>query len=80
MNYNVKPIESPEPGRDWYEVVETDNEYHLWIVEHDLKLDKLDCTCEAGWCSHRAIVAEDALTAAYREDQADAIARQHGQY
>ena len=51
MTYNVKPIESLEPGRNWYEVIEADNEYHLWIVEHDPMTDHLDCTCEAGeWC------------------------------
>ena len=39
MTYNVKPIESLEPGRNWYEVIEADNEYHLWIVEHDPMTD-----------------------------------------
>ena len=45
--YYVKPTESPLPDRNWYEVIDADNEYHLWIVEHDPLTDHLDCTCEA---------------------------------
>ena len=81
MTYNVKPIESLEPGRNWYEVIEADNEYHLWIVEHDPMTGHLACTCEASeWCSHRNATIAEIVAADYREDQADAIARRHGQY
>lgn len=81
MTYSVTPIESLKLGRDWYEVVDADNEYHLWIVEHNPLTDNLDCTCEAAdWCSHRATVAFEALAADYQAEQADALARQHGQY
>ena len=80
MTYNVKPIESLEPGRNWYEVIEADNEYHLWIVEHDPMNDHLDCTCESEWCSHRAATIAEIAAADYQAEQADAIARRHGQY
>lgn len=80
MTYNVKPIESLEPGRNWYEVIEADNEYHLWIVEHDPMTDHLDCTCESEWCSHRAATIAEIAAADYQAEQADAIARRHGQY
>ena len=80
-SYSVKPIESLEPGRNWYEVVEADNEYHLWIVEHDPLTDNLDCTCEARErCEHRAAVAAEALAADWREDQADRLAMSRGLY
>ena len=59
MTYNVKPIESLEPGRNWYEVIEADNEYHLWIVEHDPLTDHLACTCEAETCEHRTAVLDE---------------------
>jgi hypothetical protein len=81
MNYNVKPIESLEPGRNWYEVTEADNEYHLWIVGHDPLTDNLDCTCEARErCEHRAAVTTEALAADWREDQADRLDYARGQY
>ena len=80
MTYNVKPIESLEPGRNWYEVIEADNEYHLWIVEHDPMTDHLDCTCESEWCPHRAATIAEIAAADYQAEQADAIARRHGQY
>jgi hypothetical protein len=57
MNYNVKPIESLEPGRNWYEVSDADNQFHLWIVEHDLLIDTMSCTCEEPVkCDHRSAV------------------------
>ena len=81
MTYNVKPIESLEPGRNWYEVIEADNEYHLWIVEHDPLTDHLDCTCEASeWCSHRAATIAEIVAAAYREDATDRLDYARGQF
>ena len=80
MTYNVKPIESLETGRNWYEVIEADNEYHLWIVEHDPMTDHLDCTCESEWCSHRAAAIAEIAAAAYREDTADRLDYARGQF
>ena len=79
--YYVKPTESPLPDRNWYEVIDADNEYHLWIVEHDPLTDHLDCTCEARkWCSHRAAVAIEIATADYRDEQADLLDYARGQF
>ena len=81
MTYNVKPIESLEPGRNWYEVSDAEKPFHLWIVEHDPLTDHLDCTCERSeWCSHRAATIAEIAAADYQAEQADAIARRHGQY
>ena len=80
MTYNVKPIESLEPGRNWYEVSDAEKPFHLWIVEHDPLTDHLDCTCESEWCSHRAATIAEIAAADYQAEQADAIARRHGQY
>lgn len=81
MTYNVKPIESLEPDRNWYEVSDAEKPFHLWIVEHDPLTDHLDCTCEAGeWCSHRAATIAEITSSDYQAEQADAIARRHGQY
>ena len=80
MTYNVKPIESLEPGRNWYEVSDAEKPFHLWIVEHDPLTDHLDCTCESEWCSHRAAAIAEIVAADWRAEQADAIARRHGQY
>ena len=81
MNYNVKPIESPEPGRDWYEVSDADNEYHLWIVEHDFLTDTMFCTCEEPVkCDHRSAVLTEIAEADWREDQADRLDYARGQF
>ena len=80
MTYNVKPIESLEPGRNWYEVIEADNEYHLWIVEHDPMTDHLDCTCESEWCSHRAATIAEIAAADYRDEQSDLLDYARGQF
>ena len=57
MNYNVKSIRSPHQDRDWYEVSDADNQFHLWIVEHDLLIDTMSCTCEEPVkCDHRSAV------------------------
>ena len=81
MTYNVKPIESLEPGRNWYEVSDAEKPFHLWIVEHDPLTDHLDCTCERSeWCSHRAAAIAEIVAADWRAEQADPIARRHGQY
>jgi hypothetical protein len=57
MNYNVKSIRSPHQDRDWYEVSNSDNQFHLWIVEHDLLIDTMSCTCEEPVkCDHRSAV------------------------
>ena len=80
MTYNVKPIESLEPGRNWYEVIEADNEYHLWIVEHDPMTDHLDCTCESEWCSHRAAAIAEIVAADWRAEQADLLDYARGQF
>jgi hypothetical protein len=79
MPYNVKPIESLTAS-PWYEVVDTDNQFHLWIVEHNPTTDNLACSCDAAWCPHRAAVTQEVVAADYQAEQADAIARQHGQY
>ena len=78
--YYVKPAESPLPDRNWYEVSDAENPFHLWIVEHDPLTDHLDCTCESEWCSHRAAAIAEIVAADWRAEQADAIARRHGQY
>ena len=81
MTYNVKPAESPLPDRNWYEVSDAEKPFHLWIVEHDPLTDHLDCTCERSeWCSHRAATIAEIAAADYQAEQADAIARRHGQY
>ena len=78
--YYVKPAESPLPDRNWYEVSDAEKPFHLWIVEHDPLTDHLDCTCESEWCSHRAAAIAEIVAADWRAEQADAIARRHGQY
>lgn len=81
MTYNVKQIESLVRGRDWYEVVEADNEYHLWIVEHDPLTDKLDCTCDAAeWCSHRKAAADEIAAVDARMNRQDALDYARGQF
>jgi len=81
MTYNVKPIESLEPGRNWYEVSDAEKPFHLWIVEHDPLTDHLACTCEASeWCSHRNATIAEIVAAAYREDQADRLDYARGQF
>ena len=81
MTYNVKPIESLEPDRNWYEVSDAEKPFHLWIVEHDPLTDHLACTCEASeWCSHRNATIAEIVAAAYREDQADRLDYARGQY
>ena len=59
MNYNVNSIRSPHQDRDWYEVSDADNQFHLWIVEHDLLIDTMSCTCEAETCEHRTAVLDE---------------------
>ena len=78
--YYVKPAESPLPDRNWYEVSDAEKPFHLWIVEHDPLTDHLDCTCESEWCSHRAAAIAEITSSDYQAEQADAIARRHGQY
>ena len=81
MTYNVKPIESLEPDRNWYEVSDAEKPFHLWIVEHDPLTDHLACTCEAStWCSHRNATIAEIVAAAYREDQADRLDYARGQF
>ena len=79
--FAVKQIESLVPGQDWYEVTDLENEFRLWIVSADQRSSALDCTCEARqWCAHRAAVAEEVLTADWREDQADRLDYARGRY
>ena len=80
MTYNVKPIESLEPGRNWYEVSDAEKPFHLWIVEHDPLTDHLDCTCESEWCSHRAAAIAEIVAADWRAEQADLLDYARGQF